>query len=382
MKKTIIKTILTTVLIFSLLSPAFAATPVQEEGDFSAFKSVYNVNLVDLPLPKPLRVTLPNAQNFGVAVIETKTQKVQPIELTIKESINYPSVSVTSSSSVRGNVNYFVDRDSLTVAEFDLDADQGNAWIKLSFSKDLKSSELVLELDDNVAPPYMISIEAEVDGEWITVLSNVSTYGSSISFPERVAKNWKINFTHSQPLRLREITLKDKDLSPEEVGTEIIWLAKPGETYQIYADAAVYKYLKTGELGNLLENPDDILQGSIGPKQENSAYKDPDSDFDGIPDYRDNCVNLSNEKQEDLDNNKRGDACEDHDKDGVMNSSDNCPQDPNSNQKDTDGDGIGDVCDSEESRPTEKMPWLPWVGMGGAAIVVIGIVFMALKKEK
>ena len=82
-------------------------------------------------------------------------------------------------------------------------------------------------------------------------------------------------------------------------------------TYQIYADAAVYKPVKTGELGNLLGNPDDIITATLGPKQTNQAYKDPDSDFDGIPNFRDNCVNLANEKQEDLDNNKRGDACED-----------------------------------------------------------------------
>ena len=48
----------------------------------------------------------------------------------------------------------------------------------------------------------------------------------------------------------------------------------------------------------------------------------------------------------------------------VVNSQDNCVNEPNRNQRDTDSDGIGDVCDQEESRITEKYPWIPWLGIG------------------
>ena len=382
MKKTIFGIFLVVILITSFIAPTYAVTPVESGYYVSVYKSIYDVNPVDLTLPKPLKVTLPNSQDFGVVVVDTKTKEAQAVETIENTRVNTPKAYFATATAVKGEPSNFVDGDPKTVAEFDIDQDEGSAEIQLSFDQELTSSALILELDDHVAPPYTTAIEAREGDRWVTVLAEEFTYDTYITFPAKTAKAWRVKFKHSQPLRIREITLQDDKLSVEKSGTEVFWLGKPGVTYQIYADAAVYKPVKTGELGNLLGNPDDIITATLGPKQTNQAYKDPDSDFDGIPNFRDNCVNLANEKQEDLDNNKRGDACEDHDKDGVIDAVDNCPQDPNANQQDTDGDKIGDVCDTEESRPTEKMPWLPWVGMGGAAIVVIGVIVATLKKDK
>jgi hypothetical protein len=82
-------------------------------------------------------------------------------------------------------------------------------------------------------------------------------------------------------------------------------------------------------------------------------------------------VAVANPTQEDVNTNGRGDACDDFDEDSVINSKDNCLNNPNYDQKDTDIDGIGDVCDKEESRFTEQYPWIPWVGIGFAALVLI-----------
>ncbi len=49
------------------------------------------------------------------------------------------------------------------------------------------------------------------------------------------------------------------------------------------------------------------------------------NDDDGVPYYRDNCINASNPKQEDFNKNGIGDACEDSDGDGFLDSEDNCP---------------------------------------------------------
>ncbi|MEY4731278.1 MAG: hypothetical protein RL681_224, partial [Candidatus Parcubacteria bacterium] len=93
-------------------------------------------------------------------------------------------------------------------------------------------------------------------------------------------------------------------------------------------------------------------------------------------------VNVANSSQDDVNRNGRGDACDDFDRDGVLNSADNCVNQPNRDQRDTDADGIGDVCDNEESRVTERYEWLPWLGIGFAGVVLIGLFIAAARGLK
>lgn len=75
-----------------------------------------------------------------------------------------------------------------------------------------------------------------------------------------------------------------------------------------------------------------------------------DSDADTVSDYGDNCADLYNPGQEDLDGDDIGDSCDpDIDNDGLSNTEeDNIGSDPYNS--DTDGDGLGD---SEDPYPTE-----------------------------
>lgn len=64
------------------------------------------------------------------------------------------------------------------------------------------------------------------------------------------------------------------------------------------------------------------------------------------------CARNSDPNQRDSNNNDIGNGCEpDFDDDGIDNESDNCPNIANSDQSDVDGDEIGDVCDANPTVP-------------------------------
>ena len=67
-------------------------------------------------------------------------------------------------------------------------------------------------------------------------------------------------------------------------------------------------------------------------------------DNDGVDDLDDNCPNVANAEQGDLDDDTLGDACDgDIDDDGIANDEDNCPTTFNPGQEDDDNDGQGDA---------------------------------------
>ena len=74
-----------------------------------------------------------------------------------------------------------------------------------------------------------------------------------------------------------------------------------------------------------------------------------DLDLDGILVGSDNCPDVFNEDQADVDADGSGDSCDDNsDADDILDASDNCLLISNPEQLDFDTDGLGDLCDDDD----------------------------------
>lgn len=296
---------------------------------------------------------------------------------------------VSSESSVRmraqaqpdqGYASDLLDDDITTYAQFNVSKEQTRehqANISVIAERFISSSKIELVLADHVALPNSVEVLAKVDGQWQIVVSERNVHEHTISFPETTSDKWRVSFNYSQPLRISELRVIQEDVE-RTTKRGIRFLARPGHNYRVYYGADRSHRIPVGERPNLWDNKGVQMLENI-PRKSNPLYQKADTDNDDVADIMDNCVSVSNPEQIDKNNNGRGDACDDFDKDGVINKEDNCPDKPNSRQIDTDGDGVGDVCDEEESRITEKYPWLPWGALGIAALVLVFLIIMTVR---
>ncbi len=357
-------------LAFSTTTQALPPATVQQL--VSAYRQYKDITVPDISVPTVVEVSLADAAlaRFDVAVLNQAQSVFEPHYFRQETFRNQIPMSVTANAPA-ANAQAMLDADPQTYTEFTVPADAAaTAQIILTSEQPITSASLTFLLDSNVALPNSIAVHAsdEAAGEKIIVAPR-ELGDQTIAFPKTTAKQWTITLSHSQLLRITELRLHQENAAKQSTNA-VRFLAQPAHTYRVYFDPDRYSAPPVGEAGNLTSDTDVVILPAIAA-EPNPAYVIADVDQDGVPDIRDNCVNIANADQQDKNANKRGDACDDFDRDGLSNTIDNCPDAPNRNQADADGDGLGDVCDTEESRLTERYAWLPWLGIGSAAVVLI-----------
>jgi len=365
-------------LCISIFLPVFvvAQSPVEMQNKFQQF---FTVEEQEIMVPTVVEVSLPedkgkrtqflvidDTTGLPVGSLYTKTFEVQPVPYTV---------------SVNGTVRpTLVDLEQETSETFPLPVSD-NGLVELTVVGDdvFSASSFALDLAQNVSLPTSIQVTAEVDGTTQTILARSELTSTLVLFPETTASNWNIALEYAQPLRVNEVRFIQID-AEAEVENTLRFLAQPMRTYTVYVDPETYVSIPAVESGNLSSDIDVLVVSDTASYLPNPEFQFTDSDEDGIADRLDNCVSVPNPDQTDVNNNNRGDACDDFDKDGIINAIDNCQNEPNRNQLDDDGDGIGDMCDEEESRVTEKYGWIPWAAMAGAISIFILLFWIMMRR--
>ncbi len=347
-----------------------SAMTIAQAAQVGSFRNVGSVIIPEIKVPTVVEVPIHNNSRSLVGVFVPGSNKFIP-SLIVGDS----STKMTPSNS-----DELSDDDYETSRTFDLPADgsQGSVSLSLRYPKSIRSNSIVFSFDQYVALPTSITVRAfDTNGNEKVILSRIRPNSNTIQFPETNSSNWTIQMEYSQPLRINELTIINLDTVKSY--SAVRFLAQPGVGYRIYSDPESFVALNTGEMPNLRDDKG-VVKASIGKIVQNSDYKPADTDKDNIPDMQDNCVRIANTDQSDVDQNGRGDACDDFDRDGVVNSTDNCVNEPNQNQSDIDLDKVGDKCDPDESRITEKYPWIVWGGLG-LVVILFGLMFAYIIRQ-
>jgi hypothetical protein len=324
-------------------------------------------------------------------LVESQTNQVvahQVRTVTYVDTIN-PTVLTSA-----GDGEKLIDLDRRTFVDFPLQASEGtqekppdlpsgsSAQILMLFDEPTSVSGVTMQLGDNSTRPVAAEVTGIGTPSQTRVLYNYAPIsGTVIRFPTQEVRELTVKLWYTQPLRLVELIPMIENAATQQV--VVRFLAQPNESYTVYFGAEAPVVDRKPEAGNLFAEKNPLVikltQADFRP---NLVYAQVDQDGDGIPDKSDNCPRVPNPDQLDKNDNGIGDACEDFDFDGVLNYLDNCPETANADQRDTDGDGIGDACDALESRITEQYPWLPWLGMGGTLVVIVGLVISMMRSKK
>lgn len=342
--------------------------------DTTAFQNIIRIPAHVGAVPETVALQVPQSYRSSKhGVVVSGNGATQDVVYVDSARVQAPVLTVASDTG-DASLSRMTDNSFETYAALPFTEAAENTYsITIRSPKPLTTDGLTLILPQNVALPTYIAIRSRTSGAAVeTLVARQRVMSNHVPFPETTTSELEVVFWYAQPLRIAELELSsiDADLPAPEVR----FIMQPNETYTLYLHAD--RPFGSAPFGgaNLAEVPkEDVRTLEALGMERNPDYVPADADEDGVPDLNDNCTSESNPQQEDIDRNGRGDVCDDFDRDGLQSSRDNCPKHPNVYQEDTDSDGIGDACDEEENRFTERNQWVPFVGLGVAASVLVGL---------
>lgn len=383
MKNTLKITIFISIIFIANLTFAQDWQPVKskdETSKLSLYKNFANIELIDIKVPTIVEFAIDaSALQTSLDVFNNTTKEFVYSSFTSQYKAS-PHINSIIDSLGKTSLSKLYDRNLMTSEDYYLNGNSGRVTFTIYFNLPLTTSSLTLSLDKNVNLPTSVTVTTLKDGKYITLLNNYRPSSSVIVFPQTTSSEFVVSLAYSQPLRITEITFND---SISKVSNSLVrFLALPNNTYSIYANPEKYISSFTGNsIPNLYQSSSVKNIGSFN-LIVNPLFTPADTDKDGIPDSRDNCLNIPNGSQADTDKNGVGNECDDYDHDGVVNNVDNCINIPNYDQRDTDLDKVGDICDPDESRLTQKYPFIVWVSLIVAGLVFIGLLVVVVKRIK
>lgn len=385
MSSTTLQRILVTSLILALSVASAALVCAQTALDTSAIASAYrqykdvSADTIKVNVPTVVAVSF-NGEFLEDAHFAVQDMTTGGFEPSLFVQVAEPTALSATSDTMGVDAAALVDRNSTSFAAFDVPGDRAVlSTVRIRAAAPITTSALSISLDANVALPLSVALRAATAGGEKVIVATQAMNASIVRFPQTRAQEWIIEFTHIQPLRIGELRfVEDKTVQSDSA---LRFLAQPEHSYRIFLNPDRAVSVPVGEAGNLADSRGvHAVRGEA--TRVNPQYVRADSDGDGNPDVSDNCVSISNADQADIDDNGLGDVCQDFDRDGVSNVNDNCPNQPNGNQSDEDGDGMGDACDGAESRLTEQYPWIPWIGILSAALVVLVLFVLTVRADR
>jgi hypothetical protein len=355
-------------LFFSSLASCFAA-------DLTQYQNVKFVQ--NLIVTQPTIVEIENLSSLGNYVVTDDTGKyVEQQSQTIRKSdVILPTEALGCTTTCKNAVT-LADGNIDTTFDFPLlSSGVQKGKIKIVYAKPLETDSIIFRTTNDSYVPTAFTLV--IDGK--RILNTMQ--GGSARFPKMTAQSIEIDFEYTQPIRFTEVGVGFN--KEEQVTNTVRFVYQPNVKYMLYLDSPLGRESIPLPAINLFAKEKE-LEVKLEGIHKNPLYKDRDTDSDGVIDSIDNCPLQANADQKDSNGNGIGDVCDDYDYDGISTYRDNCPTVANPDQKDTDGDGIGDACDKEESRVTEKYPWMPWVVFIGVlgAVSAMGYEVIKMKKIK